>query len=96
MRSAQGGFIAKARKQDSGGPIASGQVLQPLTWHFAQLPLVSNAGPAGLWQAPQEVLAASAGLCRPVLKSRGALESCLNSLSWHVLQSALARFTCAA
>ena len=56
------------------------RLAQAFTWHLAQLPLDSKAGPSALWQWPQEVFAASAGLCMPALKSKGAF-SCLNRAS---------------
>jgi hypothetical protein len=36
----------------------------PFMWHFAQLPLDSNAGPPARWHAPHEALSISAVLCK--------------------------------
>src|ERR1039457_1937785 len=77
-------------------PHPSGRAARhPLTWHFAQLPLVSKATPAGWWQAPQEVLAVSAVLCITAFQFNGALASCGQFAGWQVLHSSLARLACA-
>src|SRR5215471_8377540 len=62
-------------------------------WHLLQLPFDSKDAPPARWHDPQDVIFISAVLWIFGLKFSAVFASCLNSESWQVLQSPLARIT---
>ena len=53
---------------------------QPLTWHLAQLPVLTKAVPPATWQAPQEVFWLLGGLVHASLEVQRRLGRLLKQL----------------